>query len=160
LKDLMDKCESFASRFEVHGSGEGQMTYIRTVALVLVVFVVQNGAMSARVSGSRHHESQSSRVSTVAGQLSDRVRAEVSTMRAGLRADAEALLQAVDPQEKRRLIEKLGDSDSDSVRDLFADLVTKESIASVRLDLINYLIRNPRPDLQPVFERLAASDPD
>jgi hypothetical protein len=137
------------------------MRYIRLVPLLLAALVLQ---MAAGGPASRSPELQPSGKGGVSSQIgskiSERLRQDIEALPARLRQDAEALVSAALPDEKSRLIEKLGDSSLDSVVDLFLDLATHEPVAAVRLELVNYLIRNARPAFRPAFDQLAKSDPD
>jgi hypothetical protein len=136
------------------------MKNIRLVALLLVSLVVQNARMGAGVSRSKYTEPQSSGRAGAARQAARAFQTRVNDLPARLRQDAQALLATSDPIEKLGLIEALGDSPSDSVSDFFVELLVREPLASVRLELVNYLTRDPRPELRRVFEGLAKSDPD
>jgi hypothetical protein len=127
-----------------------QAAYVRLTGLLLIVFMVQN----AGIDGAQ------SRIRQLPGAVAGRLQSRVSSLPSLLRRDAEALISSSDVAEKLRLIERLGDSDSNSVGDFFAALLAHEPVASVRLELVNYLTRNPRPNFRPVFERLAKTDPD
>jgi hypothetical protein len=105
-------------------------------------------------------EPQSQILRQIPGQVAGRLGLDVNNLPAALRPDAEALISATDEGEKRRLIERIGDSTQESVRRLFIDMLDVEPLSSVRLELIEYLNRNPRPDLVPIFDRLAKSDPN
>jgi len=132
------------------------MAYIRLVALLIAVFLVQNHGMDAALSSAEGSQIRQIPGRAVAGRFQSRI----DSLPSGLRTTAEALVSGNNPLEKRRLIETMTDSSLPSVSDLFVELLETETVASVRLDLLEYLTRNPRPNLQPVFERLAKSDPD
>src|SRR5262249_14310047 len=132
-----------------------KLTVILCAALVLPIYLVHAGAW-----GSKLAEPQGGIVRQIPRQVTDRLNLDVSNLPSALRPDAQALISSSDEGEKRELIERLGDSATDSVRTLFVDLLDVEPLAGVRYDLLEYLNRHPRPELVPIFERLAKSDPN
>jgi hypothetical protein len=136
------------------------MRYIKLILILCAVLVLPGCSMEAGGRSSKSSEQKSGILRQLPAQVASRLQLDVSRLPAALRPDAEALVSAIDEAEKRSLIERMGDSASDSVRDLFVDLLDVEPLTSVRLDLMEYLIRNPRPNLAPVFDRLAKSDPN
>jgi hypothetical protein len=84
----------------------------------------------------------------------------INSLPSNLRPAGRGLLLATSDSERIRLIETLGDSSLEAVGDLFLRMLERKTSASVRLALLEYLIRYPRPGLAPMFERLARSDPN
>jgi hypothetical protein len=130
-------------------------------ALILcTALVLPSCSSEAGARGSKTAAPQAGLLRQIPAQVANRLQLDVNNLPSGIRQDAQALLSSGDESEKRRLIERIGDSSSDSVRTLFIDMLDVEPLAAVRLDLMEYLNRNPRPDLVPVFDRLAKSDPN
>src|SRR5436190_9308337 len=136
------------------------MRYIKLLVILCAAAVLQSCSVEAGGRSSTSSEQKSGILRQLPAQVAGRLQLDVSRLPASLRQDAEALVSTSDEAEKRSLIERIGDSTSDSVRNLFVDLLDVEPLASLRLDLMEYLNRNPRPDLVPVFDRLAKSDPN
>src|SRR5262245_24952587 len=110
------------------------MLKVRVITLLFAALLL-NSAIDAGVSFLKPAEPQSG----IRRQITGRLQNAVGKLPDRLRSTAEQLVSATDIGEKRRLIEILGDSSLDSVGDLFADLLVHEPVASVRLDLVNYL---------------------
>lgn len=133
------------------------MKFARLIPLFIAAIVLQIGVY---VSVSKTLEPQD-RLRQIPGRAAGHVRSRaLDQLPSRLRPDAEALLSATDERQKRSLIERLSDSALDAVTDLFVDVLIREPAAAVRMDLLEYLTRNPRPNLAPVFEHLAKNDPD
>jgi hypothetical protein len=136
------------------------MTFNKLAAILCAALLLQSCSSEAGARGSKSPEPQAGLLRQIPAQVANRLQLDVNNLPANLRQDAEALLSSGSESEKRGLIERIGDSTSDSVRALFIDMLDVEPLAAVRLDLMEYLNRNPRPELVPVFERLAKSDPN
>src|SRR5215471_3670844 len=115
------------------------MTYIKLTVILCAALVLQSCSVEAGAPGSKSTEPQSGILRQIPAQVASRLQLDISKLPDSLRPDAEALVSTTDEAEKRRLIERIGDSTSDSVRNLFIDLLDVEPLASVRLDLMEYL---------------------
>src|SRR6516165_5637934 len=99
------------------------MRYIKLTVILCTALILQSCSVNAGAGGTKSTEPQSGILRQIPRQVASRLGLDVSKLPAALRPDAEALLSTGDEGEKRRLIERIGDSTSDSVRTFFIDLL-------------------------------------
>ena len=151
------------------------MTCIKLAAILCAALVLQSCSTAAAVP-SKSPEPQAEtaarllnkvipgrpldKVERLPTRLIERFISPVNNFPGPMRPAARALLSASDDQTKERLIEMLGDAALVPAQQLFLRMLDSERKASIRLQLLQYLNRYPKPEFAPVFEGLARHDPD
>jgi hypothetical protein len=155
------------------------MTYIKLSVILSAALALPGYSMDTAVPRSESPEPQSQTAQRLPGTVIPRplkwaidmllrlpgkvawqFKSPVDRLPANLRPAGKAFMLTTDETQKLRLIDSLADSTLPSVEDFFVRMLDRERLASVRLELVAYLTRYPRPRLARVFRRLARSDPN